>query len=73
MALYSVNADGKREIEHGIFGECQCGKPAETETQVGWDPKANYGAGGGQYEQVCWDCRHADEARARDSHWVQPD
>ena len=69
MAMYSISVDGKREIEHGTDGQCYCGKIAETEIQVGWDPKANAGAGGGQYDQVCWGCRDADEARARESHW----
>ena len=68
-----MTQDHEVGVASARWGQCRCGKRAETETQVGWDPKANYGAGGGQYEQVCWDCRHADEARARDSHWVQPD
>jgi len=55
------------------WGNCRCGKPAETEVQVGWDAKANAGAGGGQYEQVCLDCRDADEVRVRDSHWREVD
>ena len=73
MALYATSVDSDRVIEHGTFGECRCGKLAEAEIQVGWDPKANAGAGVGQYDQVCSDCRDADEARARDSHWREVD
>ena len=69
MAMYSIGVSGERVVEHGNLGKCYCGLPAQTEIQIGWDPKANCGAGGGQYEQVCSDCRDADEARARDSHW----
>ncbi len=63
-----------QEHEVGVasarWGQCRCGKPAKTETQIGWfaEPK---GPGRGQYEQVCWACRDADEARARESHWRQ--
>jgi hypothetical protein len=55
-------------IREGTEGQCRCGKPAETEIQIGWFNEAR-GPGRGQYEQVCWDCRDADEARVRDSHW----
>jgi hypothetical protein len=61
MALYAISVDSNRVIEHGTDGQCYCGKIAETEIQVGWDPKANAGAGGGQYDQVCWDCRDESE------------
>jgi len=56
----------------GQEGQCRCGKPAETEIQIGWfaEPK---GPGRGQYEQVCSDCRDDDEARARDSYWREVD
>jgi len=60
-------------VASALCGQCRCGKPAETEVQVGWDAKANAGAGGGQYEQVCLDCRDADEVRVRDSHWREVD
>jgi hypothetical protein len=52
----------------GVEGQCRCGKPADAEIQIGWftEPK---GPGRGQYEQVCRDCRDADEARASDSRW----
>jgi len=56
----------------GTEGQCRCGKPAETEVQIGWFSEAA-GPGRGQYEQVCFACRDADESRARDSHWRQVD
>jgi hypothetical protein len=56
----------------GVEGQCRCGNPAETEIQIGWFDESR-GPGRGQYEQVCLDCRDADEARARDSHWRQVD
>jgi hypothetical protein len=67
------NDEYKVGVASALWRQCRCGKIAETEIQVGWDTKANAGAGGGQYEQVCWDCRQSDEARARDSHWRQVD
>lgn len=41
-----------------------CGRPATAEVQVGWDRKANGGAGGGVYRPVCEECySETDEAR----------
>jgi hypothetical protein len=50
--------------------KCQCGSPATTEMQVGWDPKANGGVGGGQYLPLCEKCYDdSDEAeRHRREH-----
>ena len=62
MAIYNVGPFGQRVPTDGILDQCRCGKPAETEIQIGWIPEANCGAGGGQYEQVCWDCHESDKA-----------
>ena len=56
MAVYEINRCGQRVITHGTQGQCWCGKPAETEIQIGWVPEANAGAGGGQYDEVCFGC-----------------
>ena len=56
MAVYETSPTGQRVITSGVLDQCRCGKPAETEIQTGWIPTANAGAGGGQYEQVCWGC-----------------
>jgi hypothetical protein len=66
MAVYETSTSGKRVITSGVTDQCRCGKPAETEIQIGWIPEANAGAGGGQYEQVCWDCRDEAETQACD-------
>ena len=44
----------------GVEGQCRCGKPAETEIQIGWFAELK-GPGRGQYEQVCWGCRDESE------------
>ena len=62
MAMYQSTPSGKRALTDGTPGQCRCGKPAETEIQIGWIPEANAGAGGGQYEQICWDCYDEDKA-----------
>lgn len=62
MAVYETNFDGKKVTTEGVAGTCWCGKPAETEIQIGWIPQANGGAGGGKYEEICSDCASADEA-----------
>lgn len=36
--------------------KCSCGNDATTEVQTGWNPNANNGVGGGQYEGVCEEC-----------------
>lgn len=56
MATYEINRCGQRVITHGDWGQCGCGKPADTEVQTGWVPEANAGAGGGQYDEVCFGC-----------------
>ena len=69
MAIYETSPGGHRVVATGTQDQCRCGKPAETEIQIGWIPEANCGAGGGQYEQVCWGCRESDEA----SRWEDLD
>ena len=44
--------------------KCDCGREAVTEIQIGWNPAANCGAGGGCYEPVCAACyAETDEAK----------
>ena len=72
MAMYQSTPSGKRALTDGTPGQCRCGKPAETEIQIGWIPEANAGAGGGQYEQICWPCYDEDkaaEAADPDVYW----
>lgn len=73
MAVYEINRCGQRVITHGTQGQCWCGKPAETEIQIGWVPEANAGAGGGQYDEVCFGCWEEENRCECDSHNLASD
>lgn len=43
----------------------ECGVPACTEVQAGWDPRANGGVGGGVYVPLCEGCYAKTEEAAQ--------